>query len=51
MDIATVNRFIKQFEQTQKMMKQFGGGKKGRGGMGGGMFGGGKFPGIGGRFF
>ena len=34
-DIATVNRFIKQFEQTQKMMKQFGGGKKGRGGMGG----------------
>lgn len=50
MDIATVNRFIKQFEQTQKMMKQFGGGKKGRGGMGG-MFGGGKFPGMGGRFF
>ena len=49
-DIATVNRFIKQFEQTQKMMKQFGGGKKGRGGMGG-MFGRGKFPGIGGRFF
>ena len=49
-DIATVNRFIKQFEQTQKMMKQFGGGKKGCGGMGG-MFGGGKFPGIGGRFF
>ena len=49
-DIATVNRFIKQFEQTQKMMKQFGGGKKGRGGMGG-MFGGGKFPGMGGRFF
>jgi signal recognition particle subunit SRP54 len=44
------NRFIKQFEQTQKMMKQFGGGKKGRGGMGG-MFGGGKFPGMGGRFF
>ena len=27
-DIATVNRFIKQFEQTQKMMKQFGGGKR-----------------------
>ena len=49
-DIATVNRFIKQFEQTQKMMKQFGGGKKGRGGMGG-MFGGGKFPGMGCRFF
>ncbi len=39
-DIAQVNRFIKQFEQSQKMMKQFGsmGGKKGRGlfgGMGG----------------
>ena len=44
MDIAIVNRFIKQFEQSQKMMKQFGGGKKGRG-----MFGG--FPGMGkGRF-
>ena len=41
-DISVVNRFIKQFEQTQKMMKQFGGGKKGRG-----MFGG--FPGMGGR--
>lgn len=37
-DIAVVNRFIKQFEQSQKMMKQFGGGKK-RG------FGG--FPGMG----
>ncbi|MDR2042932.1 MAG: signal recognition particle protein [Clostridium sp.] len=32
-DISVVNRFIKQFEQSQKMMKQFGGGK----GMGGGM--------------
>ena len=45
-DIAQVNRFIKQFEQSQKLMKQFGGGKKGRG-----MFGG--FPGMGsgrGRF-
>ncbi|MBQ8822060.1 MAG: signal recognition particle protein [Lachnospiraceae bacterium] len=42
-DIAVVNRFIKQFEQSQKMMKQFGGGKK-RGGFGG-------FPGMGkGRF-
>ncbi len=39
-DISVVNRFIKQFEQTQKMMKQFGGGKKKR-------FGG--FPGMGGR--
>ena len=43
-DIAVVNRFIKQFEQSQKMMKQFGGGgKRGRGMMGG-------FPGMGGRF-
>ena len=45
-DIAVVNRFIKQFEQSQKMMKQLGGGgKKGRGLFGGfpGM-GGGKFP-------
>ncbi len=33
-DIAVVNRFIKQFEQSQKMMKQFGGGKR-RGGFGG----------------
>jgi signal recognition particle subunit SRP54 len=48
--VQEVNRLLKQFEQTQKMMKQFGGGKKGRGGMGG-MFGGGKFPGMGGRFF
>ena len=42
-DIAVVNRFIKQFEQSQKMMKQFPGmmgGKKGRSGMFGGM----KFP-------
>ena len=33
-DIAVVNRFIKQFEQSQKMMKQMPGlmGKKGRGG-------------------
>lgn len=46
-DIAVVNRFIKQFEQSQKMMKQLpgmlGGGKKGRrGGFGG--FGGMKLP-------
>ena len=44
-DIALVNRFIKQFEQSQKMMKQLPGmmgGKKGRG-MFGGM-GGMKFP-------
>lgn len=43
-DIAAVNRFVKQFEQTQKMMKQFGGGKK----HGRGMFGG--FPGMKGGF-
>lgn len=42
-DIAVVNRFIKQFEQSQKMMKQFGGGKK-RHGLGG-------FPGMGGGRF
>lgn len=41
-DIAIVNRFIKQFEQGQKMMKQMGGfHKKGRG-FGG--FGGMRFP-------
>ena len=41
-DIAVVNRFIKQSEQSQKMMKQMPGlmgGKRGRG-----MFGGMKFP-------
>ena len=41
-DIAVVNRFIKQFEQSQKMMKQMPGlmgGKRRRG-----MFGGMKFP-------
>ena len=44
-DIAVVNRFIKQFEQTQKMMKQMTGNtKRGRG-----MFGG--FPGMGGGKF
>lgn len=40
-DIAVVNRFIKQFEQSQKLMKQFAGGGKRKG------FGG--FPGIGGK--
>ena len=47
LDIADVNRFIKQFEQAQKMMKQMGGslGKK-HGGFGslGGLFGRGGFP-------
>ncbi len=41
-DIAVVNRFVKQFEQSQKMMKQLPGmmgGKRGKG-----MFGGMKFP-------
>ena len=34
-DIAVVNRFIKQFEQSQKMMKQFSGmGKRGLGNLG-----------------
>ena len=44
-DVAVVNRFIKQFEQSQKMMKQIPGmmgGKKGRGMFGG--LGGMKFP-------
>lgn len=44
-DISLVNRFIKQFEQSQKMMKQLPGmmgGKKGRGLFGG--MGGMKFP-------
>ena len=44
-DIAIVNQFIKQFEQSQKMMKQLPGmmgGKKGRGLFGG--MGGMKFP-------
>ena len=44
-DIAVVNRFIKQFEQSQKMMKQLPGmmgGKKGRRGFG--VFGGMKLP-------
>ena len=48
-DIAEVNRFIKQFEQMQKMMKQMPGlfgGKRRRGGNPFGGFGGrrGKFP-------
>ena len=48
-DVAVVNRFIKQFEQSQKMMKQFGGMGGKRKGFGG--FGGmGGFPGKGGRF-
>lgn len=42
-DISVVNRFIKQFEQSQKMLKQMPGMMGGK--RGGGMFGGmGKFP-------
>ena len=40
-DMAVVNRFVKQFEQSQKMMKQMPGlmgGKRGRGGFGGMKF-------------
>jgi len=43
-DIAVVNRFIKQFEQSQKMMKQFSGGKKSKGMFGGLSGKGGRFP-------
>ncbi len=43
-DVAVVNRFVKQFEQSQKLMKQFGGGGK----HGKGRFGG--FPGMKGGF-
>lgn len=42
-DISVVNRFVKQFEQSQKLMKQMGGMKKGRFGVFPGM-GGGRFP-------
>ena len=40
-DIAVVNRFIKQFEQSQKLMKQFAGGGKRKGFS--------VFPGMGGK--
>jgi signal recognition particle subunit SRP54 len=53
-DVAVVNRFIKQFEQAQKVMKQMGGFGRGRhGGMGGlgGMLGGGFPKGPRGKFF
>lgn len=45
-DIAEVNRFIKQFEQSQKMMKQMGGMGRRHGGMAGlgSMMGKGRFP-------
>ena len=41
-NISDVNRFVKQFEQAGKMMKQFGGSKRGLQGMLGNM--GGRFP-------
>ena len=41
-DISEVNRFVKQFEQAGKMMKQFGGNKRGMQNLFGSM--GGKFP-------
>ncbi len=41
-DIAEVNRLVKQFEQSRKMMKQMGGMMKGK--RGGGMFGKMRFP-------
>ncbi len=44
LDISEVNRFIKQFEQSQKMMKQFSGKKRGRGFPFGGGGAGGGFP-------
>ena len=52
-DIAVVNRFIKQFEQAQKMMKQMGGFKRGRhGGFGGlGALMGGGMPRPRGKYF
>ena len=46
-DIADVNRFIKQFNQMSKMMKQAGGAKKGKRRRGGNPFGG--MGGMGGR--
>ena len=49
--IADVNRFIKQFGEMQKMMKQMGGGKKKRHGNPFGGFGGFGMPGRGGYPF
>ena len=49
-DISEVNRLVKQFEEMQKMMKQFGGGRGKRGGSPfGGGFPGMGFPGMGGK--
>ena len=48
-DISEVNRLVKQFEEMQKMMKQFGGGKGKHGSPFGGGFPGMGFPGMGGK--
>ena len=50
-DISEVNRLVKQFEEMQKMMKQFGGGKGKHGSPFGGGFPGMGFPGMGGKGF
>ena len=46
-DISEVNRLVKQFEEMQKMMKQFGGGRGKHGSPFGGGFPGMGFPGMG----
>ena len=48
-DISEVNRLVKQFEEMQKMMKQFGGGKGKHVSPFGGGFPGMGFPGMGGK--
>ena len=48
-DISEVNKLVKQFEEMQKMMKQFGGGKGKHGSPFGGGFPGMGFPGMGGK--
>lgn len=48
-DISEVNRLVKQFEEMQKMMKQFSGGKGKHGSPFGGGFPGMGFPGMGGK--
>ena len=50
-DIAVVNRFIKNFEQSQKVMKQLGGMKKGKHGGFGNMMNMGKMLGGNNKFF
>ena len=48
-DISEVNRLVKQFEEMQKMMKQFGSGRGKHGSPFGGGFPGMGFPGMGGK--